>query len=54
MFFIDMKRVERPKRPVSRGRRGSFTGRFRAAKPRKPARRKIVNEIKKSDSRRIR
>jgi len=40
---IEYSRVEEPKSPVSRGRREFFTGRFRVAIPRKPARRKMIN-----------
>jgi len=54
LFLMEIKREERPKRPVNRGKRGCFIGRFRVAKPKKPARVKTVNAIKGSFSLRIR
>jgi len=36
--------VDEPKRPVSKGRRGSLTGRLNVIRPRKPARVKITKE----------
>ncbi len=53
LSFREMKREERPKRPVRRGRRGSFIGRFRVAKPRNPAKRKIVSERRNFSSLKI-
>ena len=39
-----------PKIPESKGRRGSFTGRFRARYPRIPARRNTIRDCKNSSS----
>ena len=37
--------AEEPKSPVSNGRSGSLTGRFRTANPRKPERMKIISAM---------
>ena|SRR3989338_8602508 len=42
--FSEMINVEAPKSPVRRGSIGSFIGRFKVVKPRKPAKRNIVKE----------
>ena len=41
-FIIEVIKADAPKRPVNIGRKGSFIGRFKVAKPRKPANRKII------------
>lgn len=43
LFFKLIKIAEEPNNPVSNGRRGSFTGRLRVAKPKKPERMKIMS-----------
>lgn len=43
LSFRLMISAEDPNRPVSKGRSGSFTGRFRAEKPINPASKKITN-----------
>ena len=53
LSFIETKREERPKRPVSKGKRGSFIGRFKVKKPRKPASKKTVNERRNLSSLKI-
>ena len=42
-FRLTIK-AEDPNRPVSRGKSGSFTGRFNAANPRNPASKKTMAE----------
>jgi hypothetical protein len=44
---------ERPNKPESKGRRGSFTGRLKVKSPRSPAKTKTVIEIKKFSSLKI-
>ena len=41
-FMVKIKEEE-PNNPVNKGRRGSFIGKFNVARPKKPARRKIIN-----------
>jgi len=50
LFFRETVRAERPKRPVSNGRRGCSIGRLNVRMPKKPARAKIVKDIKNSSS----
>lgn len=47
LFFIEIINADVPKRPVNNGRRGSLTGMLNVARPRNPARIKIVKEFKK-------
>ena len=54
LFLIEIPSAESPKRPVSRGRRGSLTGRLKVKIPRKPESAKTVIEIKNSSSLKIR
>jgi hypothetical protein len=48
--FRETKRVERPKSPVKRGRRGDLMGRSNVNKPRKPERMKTERAMRNSDS----
>ncbi len=47
-------RAEAPKRPVNKGRSGSFTGRLNVSRPRNPARRKTVRPVSRYCSRKMR
>jgi hypothetical protein len=53
LSFIEMKRFESPNRPVSKGNRGSFTGRENVKNPRKPERMNIISAGRNSDSLKI-
>ena len=50
----ETSKEERPNKPVSKGRRGSFTGREKVRKPRNPERVKIIRELRKESSVKIR
>ena len=50
LFFRETIKADEPNKPVRRGRRGSFIGRLRVTRPRKPARINIVIEEMKLSS----
>lgn len=52
--FKLITKADVPKRPVSKGKRGSFIGRFNVNSPRKPESAKTTREIKNSSSLNIR
>lgn len=52
--FNETERVDRPKRPVRRGKRGDFIGSWKDINPRKPASMNIVSAREILDSARIR
>lgn len=52
--FRETNKVERPKRPVRRGRRGCSMGSLKVIVPRKPARMKMVSAGRNSSSLNIR
>src|SRR3989338_7110898 len=54
LFFDATSNEEIPNRPVRRGIRGSFTGRLKVSRPRRPAKLKIRKEMTGRSSRRMR
>lgn len=54
LFLIEMPNAESPKRPVSKGNSGSFTGRLKVRIPKNPDSEKTVKEIRNSSSLKIR